>query len=68
MNEYEQALTMILKLEDTVAELKRAGRGLVNSLPDLELEIAEEGWGVTNANVVRHWRDMLDALLKAKGD
>ena len=51
------------KFEAENGALKEAGQGLVNCLPDLELEIAEEGWGVTNANVVRHWRDKLDALL-----
>ena len=58
----------VVNLEAENEVLKEAGRGLVNALPDLELEIAEEGWGVTNANVVRHWRDKLDALLTGESD
>ncbi len=64
----EQLTQDVAKAEEKNEALREAGRGLVNALPDLELEIAEEGWGVTNANVVRHWRDKLDALLTGESD
>ena len=74
MNEYEQALTMILKLEDTVAELLQQLEDARDAIASLDEDAL--GWGTTE--VMGHeegWpiRDeMLDyinkAIRKAKGE
>ena len=52
------------QLEAENERLREASRGLVNNLPELEIEVAREAWGNTNTNVILHWRNQ---VLKALG-
>lgn len=43
--------------ESGLENLAGAVKGLINSLPDSELELMASSIGNTNANAIRHWRD-----------
>ena len=62
MNEYEQALTMILKLEDTVAELLGA---LKITRSALLTKSNRNDWGIDDIQAVAY---ATEAIRKAKGD
>ena len=62
MNEYEQALTMILKLEDTVAELLEA---LKITRSALLTKSNRNDWGIDDIQAAAY---ATEAINKAKGD